>query len=448
MTTVTAYAEPETGSITLDILKTADVTSVTRINGMGAAAVRLAEGQLPSSATTGVVRTNLVTNPSFETGTTGYTNSASAYSTLSNPVSGGLFGSRYMRSTTNAAKAAQYGFGATFNITLTGGKTYVISYYGRGSEGVEFIAPWIQIGSNYDYGALLTAPAANGWTQYGVKFTAPGSGPQPATITINGYYSIAAGSDTPIGSTADFDGLMVEEATKLAPYFDGSTAATTGFAYQWTGTAHASTSTLVTTGGRLIITDYEASHGPNTYNVYAADGTFETTTVNLVLDKPWLMVPIAPTYSETAERVMNYTAGRESFSTVHRIIGRPDPLVALGRLGTRQGTLEFWTESISDAERLVRVFDRGEAVLLKQTEPGLDMYFTVSDLDVAPYSVEGQDTTRYRLSVSYTEVVRPFGNLAGALGWTFDALATDYASFNAVTAAFKTFDDLTLGDTK
>jgi len=38
------------------------------------------------------------------------------------------------------------------------------------------------------------------------------------------------------------------------------------------------------------------------------------------------------------------------------------------------------------------------------------------------------------------------GLLAGALGWTFDALAVDFASFDEVAAAFADFDALTLGD--
>lgn len=198
------------------------------------------------------------------------------------------------------------------------------------------------------------------------------------------------------------------------------------------------------TTGTTIVTDYEAAHGTNTYTVTTTAGTVSQT-ANLTIDKPWLLVPIAPNYSEQTERVMNYSAGRETFSTVHQIIGRADPIVAMGKLGSRTGTLEVWCEDLTDVNRLVRVFDRGEAVLLKQAVPGMDMYFSANSLDVDPYTVEAE-RTRFRLTVAYTEVSRPFGDLAGALGWTFDALAADYPSFNAVTAAFATFDDLTIGD--
>jgi hypothetical protein len=49
--------------------------------------------------------------------------------------------------------------------------------------------------------------------------------------------------------------------------------------------------------------------------------------------------------------------------------------------------------------------------------------------------------------VNYQEVTRPPGNLAGALGWTYDALATSYPSYDAMLSDFATYDDLTLGDT-
>lgn len=201
------------------------------------------------------------------------------------------------------------------------------------------------------------------------------------------------------------------------------------------------------TSGTTVLTDYEASQGVNTYTVYHADGSVAATqTASLSLSRPMLLVPIAPNYSEAVDTITNYDAGRQSHSTAHRIIGRADPIVVMGKLGSRQGTLEVFTSSLEDAARVVRVFDRGEAVLLKQTLAGMDMYFTADSLDVAPYEVQGEQT-RWKLSISYQEVIRPYGNLAGALGWTFDALASAYPSFDAQLAAYTSFDNLTLGDT-
>lgn len=200
------------------------------------------------------------------------------------------------------------------------------------------------------------------------------------------------------------------------------------------------------TTGTTLISDYEGAQGLNSYTAYHADGTTVTASATLDLDAPWLLVPIAPHYSEQVETITDYSAGRETFSTVHQIIGRPDPIVAMGKLGTRKGTLEVFTVSLADAARVTRVFDRGEVVLLKQTVPGLDMYLVALSVDVAPYSVDG-DATRWKLSVSYQEVTRPPGNLAGALGWNYNALALAHPSYAAVLASYATYDDLTLGDT-
>jgi hypothetical protein len=74
------------------------------------------------------------------------------------------------------------------------------------------------------------------------------------------------------------------------------------------------------------------------------------------------------------------------------------------------------------------------------------MYFTATSIPVAPYSIQGEDATRWSFTIQYVEVRRPIGNLAGALGWTFDELASSFASFDAVRQAFTDFDALTLGD--
>lgn len=196
--------------------------------------------------------------------------------------------------------------------------------------------------------------------------------------------------------------------------------------------------------GTTIIKDYEAAHGSNTYTAYDSTGQVSAT-ATLALAGPMLLVPIAPNYSESLETITDYAASRSSNSTVHQIMGRPDPIVVLGQLGTRTGTLELWAKDLVDAARLQRVFDRGETVMLKQTVAGLDMYFTALSLDVSPWQVLA-DQTRYKLSIQYQEVSRPYGNLAGALGWTFDALSVKFPTFDAVTAAYSNFDNLTLGD--
>lgn len=201
------------------------------------------------------------------------------------------------------------------------------------------------------------------------------------------------------------------------------------------------------TSGTLILTDYEAAAGTNTYTVIDS-GSGASATATLVLDKPWLMVPVMPNYALQAEAITGYDSSREARSTVHAVIGRADPLVSFGPLGTRTGTLEVWSESLRAARDLETVLTRGEVVMLKQNVTGLDMYFHGSSTGINPYTVEGESSTRWALTINYTEIVRPLSPLAGALGWDFNALAAAYASFDEVTLKFATFDDLTMRNEK
>jgi hypothetical protein len=200
------------------------------------------------------------------------------------------------------------------------------------------------------------------------------------------------------------------------------------------------------TTGTTIVSDYEAAHGFISYTVYTGTTTTSGSTT-LVLDRPWLTVPIMPQYSETVEVIPQFNSSRATNNTVHRPIGRADSLVVMGKLGDRTGSFEIWCDTYATARKLERVFERGEIVMLRQRVAGLDQYFTVSDISASPYAVNGETGTKWAMSINFVEVRRPLGPLSGALGWTFDALTDQYESFDAVAEAFADFDALTLGDT-
>lgn len=197
--------------------------------------------------------------------------------------------------------------------------------------------------------------------------------------------------------------------------------------------------------GTIILSDYEAALvGLITYTV--TDGTdTETASVTLAADLPWLFVPVVPNYSAQVEMVTGYTAERGSLSTIHDVVGRPDPVVTVGRLGYRRGTLEVWCATYEAAADVVGVYERGQVVMLRQaTFAGLDMYHTPTSLAVEPYPDE-TGTRRWRVSVQYVEVTRPTAALAGSLGWSFADVAAGWATFSTLAAAFEDFDALTVG---
>lgn len=199
-----------------------------------------------------------------------------------------------------------------------------------------------------------------------------------------------------------------------------------------------------TGAGRLILTDYEAGHGLNTYTLVDG-GKGAAAAARLDLDLPWLMVPVMPHYARQVETITGYGAGRESLGQVQTVPDSAAPLVALAPLALRTGSMDLWAPSLAVARSLESVFDRGEIAMLKQRVAGMDMYFTTTRTNISPHDVEGDGTAgAWNLAVDYVEVGRPAGPLAGALGWTFDALAAAFPTFDAVTAAYASFDDLTV----
>lgn len=453
MSTIIATPDVETGSVTLVIEKTATIDKVVRTNVNGTEEVRVAEGQLPS-ALQSEFRTNYATNPTFANNGAGWTLTEDfpTFTSVAFPTTGGYSGGAFMRYSRDVDSPSSYHVALSGNVVnASAGTNLTISWYVRGTASADF-HNYTQLDViNYtglngtgnqssSNGLLITKSQSGSWLRYSKTYTVP-AGIQSVGFGFLVYQSAATMAQTvPAGSTVDVSSVMVEKADAAGAYFDGSSAGAT-----WTGTAHASISTIGS-GGTVILSDYEAAHGANTYNAYHPDGSFVTATATLELDKPWLSVPVMPQYSEQVETVTQFNAGREAATTVHRPLGRADALVVMGKLGTRTGTLEIFCHSYAEARKLERVFERGEIVHLRQRVEGLDMYFTVTSIPVSPYSIQGEAETRWSMTINYVEVRRPIGSLAGALGWTFDALAVEFPSFDTVSAAFVDFDALTLGD--
>jgi hypothetical protein len=194
--------------------------------------------------------------------------------------------------------------------------------------------------------------------------------------------------------------------------------------------------------GILHITDYEAAHGSVTYRVYhSGSSSVATKTATVTLAQPWVFVPALPELSVTVPQITTYQSARTSSTILHKVIDRADPVVSIGKLGLREGQLEIWCPDYLSTRALDAAIDSGEILQLRQTVPGLDMYFTVSDTDVQPYSEEGA-LTQYRYSVRFQETARPVDKLKGGRGWTYAELADSFATYAEVTAAYATYADL------
>lgn len=452
MTSIIATPNNETGSIALDITKTTDVVKVVRTNVNGSEEVRASEGQLPSTGTGSLilqdyeaahglnsynvylgpeVRTNRAANPAPGNATGWGTTSAYVQSHEANRLgrpamiytkSGASYWLVYgRRAGSPAAGTGSLPTGGAEVMPVTAGqRVYAQMDLGTDTANTDgrftirfFNSSFASVGSSE---SPVVPMQVNTWQTFTHSAVAPAG-----AVYYWIEWGIAMVSGNTIGGEKTW-ASRVYASTDPGTYFDGNTPDVTNVTFDWNGTAHASTSTETTSN----ITVYGSA--------------------TLTIDKPWLSVPVMPQYSEQVETLTAFGASRESATTVHRPLGRADSLVVMGKLGDRTGSFEVFCNSYAEARKLERIFERGEVVQLRQRVEGMDVYFTVTSIPVAPYSVTGEDSTRWAMVINYVEVRRPIGNLAGALGWTFDELAASATSFDVITQAYATFDALTLGD--
>lgn len=200
-----------------------------------------------SAATLGISRRNLVTNPSIETSTAGY--SVSPDSSLHVQAGAGYAGGAALRATMNARDAIQY-------VTLTGvepvvgGRRYAFQARIKGYRNTARVT-WrnssgLAVGTN-----TLGATTIGDLASY-VLWTGIADAPAGA-VAVEVTFDTSQSFDLQSGDFQDFDAFAVEQvasdATTVPAYFDGATPAAGGITYAWTGTPHASASTATSSSG-------------------------------------------------------------------------------------------------------------------------------------------------------------------------------------------------------
>lgn len=174
-------------------------------------------------------RTNLCTNPTFETGTTGWTAAGSPAPTIAQSTSQAHSGTHSLKMTSGGA--ATFLPNVAFTATTVSGTTYTFSawvYLTAGCPSVTAVA-----GSSFG-----TSTAVSGeWVRLNSTFT-------------------ASSTSTRFGLECDFtngtqsfyiDDALLEVGTTVGDFFDGTTTDTDDWTYAWSGTADASTSTATPT---------------------------------------------------------------------------------------------------------------------------------------------------------------------------------------------------------
>jgi hypothetical protein len=192
----------------------------------------------------------------------------------------------------------------------------------------------------------------------------------------------------------------------------------------------------------LVLDDYEAAHGPARYTITTAAGTVTGTIVN-VLASPWLGTPENPQHSVAVTSFEDYGSGMQTLSTVHAPEGRDVPPIVIVRgASTRRGSLRVAAGNYVRALKILRIFQRGQTMLLRQPDhEGMDMYFIPMSAEIVTVLAAGKSSI-FDVTVSYLEVGRPAGALTGALGWTWAALESAFATWGDVEDAYASWGDV------
>jgi hypothetical protein len=199
---------------------------------------------------TTVTRTNLSTNPSFETNTTGWETNNNVHTTFSRVTTDAYIGTgsaEVAHLTTNSGFGARVDNISTHRIPVVEGDVIAASVYVKNTVGTRNLRVSVRFYDNATditnlqntNGTAATNPTT--WTRVGVLSAPAPSGALFADILVN---TSNTGS---IGDTWLFDAVLIEKNQPVEQaYFDGGTAdpwtGYTNLATTWTGTTNNSTS--------------------------------------------------------------------------------------------------------------------------------------------------------------------------------------------------------------
>jgi len=202
------------------------------VGGTEAGGILYRPGKFGKAVQVAEATTNLVTNPSFETGNaTGWTNYSTGSPTGTRTVVQGdvaLYGD-YAYEIKKTGGAAGAAYGTYFGFNVESGKTYTysawvkIATYSGGTGQV-----YVYGGGNIPPTTVSLSGTDREWQRATFTVTATGTG-------LSAIYCWINNADT---MTLYLDGVQVEEKAYATAYCDGSL----GTGHSWSGTAHASTS--------------------------------------------------------------------------------------------------------------------------------------------------------------------------------------------------------------
>jgi hypothetical protein len=274
--------------------------------------------------------TNLVTNPSFETNTTGWNQYTyqTPTATWDGRTSAEAAYGEYSYKITKTDGTTTDRVGLSRNFAITSGVTYTLSAYVKSTVGTSVVL-YADTGLP---STSITATASGDWQQLTITATAT----QTTTARLI-VWSVGMAAHTMY-----IDAVQLEQKAYATPYCDGSL----GNGHSWSGAAHASTSSR-TAGGVTY-----SSIVPR--DKYTVAGWFRTT---IAENDTTAYSGFRPRFMQIGDYYNNPSASLCAYGTATAI-----------RLWTKNTTDSGWTTSPSNAANLD--YDPGDWIFLALTWDG------------------------------------------------------------------------------
>lgn len=410
---------------------------------------------------------NLVTNPSFETNTTGWvTGSGTLVRSTAQSYTGSASG---LYTTTAATPSSNYVY-QNPAMAVVAGRTYTAQARVRMSTATpRALRLRLQFldGSGVQVGTVAvgdTATIGSAWTRITATGTAPAGAVTARFFVVNNDASVV------VGDAWHIDAAMLEEAATASDYLDGDTAGAS-----WSGTAHASTSAVdpvatatvervddatgavspvrnaepaALSGGRWTGGDFEAPFDrPIHYRTTIAGTVLVSGTVALDSSgRTWLRHPGQPSRNVELRPDGPPNLTRPIKQAVFDVLGRVAPVAVSMLRNSERGEIVVSTDTDAERVAMVAILADGSPLLLSTPEGyGLgSMYVAVGDVEERRPTRLVTEATRL-FALPFVVVDRPAGPATGGAGLSWQAALDAYPDWQALAAAEGTWLGLAEG---
>lgn len=274
-------------------------------DSVGATVLSLTPGSTVTPGT--LTETNLCTNPSFETNTTGW--AAVGTSTIAQSSAQAWIGTKSLSVVMPASAAigaAGVGFSLGSSLTVSSQHTWSAYVYNPTGASLMASASGAGVASSPQNGTAVAAGA--GWQRVSVTFTTTGSA---AAVTVYILNATAVGGSA---QTIYVDAALPQKSATLNAYFDGSTLRDATYYYEWSGTANGSVSNkkLIGSVAASSVSIQRAQLASAATDISPATwGDWETIAVG-VAPNATLIDPTAHIVGEGRYRAVTYSAAPSS----------------------------------------------------------------------------------------------------------------------------------------